>query len=211
MRFFDSAQENYAGLQKIIPASFKCGYCNNEVSSDSGYKIGIGNNGQSTQRAGIYICPSCLGPTFRDLRGIFYPQPTAGNDVDGLPDDISGLYSEARACCGVGSYTSAVLSCRKILMHVAVDLGADENKSFIYYVNWMLDNHHIPPKSGKWVDHIREKGNEANHDIVIMDRDEAERLVRFIEMLLKVNYEFPGLIPEDLVEEQQPSSEPKLI
>jgi hypothetical protein len=45
------------------------------------------------------------------------------------------------------------------------------------------------------VDHIRKKGNEANHEIAIMSRTDAEELISFIEMLLKFMYEFPARIP----------------
>ena len=118
-----------------------------------------------------------------------------GNAVNNLPPDITSLYSEARACCSVGGYTAAMLACRKILMHIAVDLGAEQNKSFMHYVEWMHDNHHIPPKAKAWVDHIRSKGNEANHEITIAKAPDAELIIKFTEMLLKVNYEFPGILP----------------
>jgi len=43
-----------------------------------------------------------------------------------------------------------------------------------------------------WVDHIRKKGNEANHEIIIVEKDDATELLSFVEMLLKVIYEFPA-------------------
>jgi len=46
------------------------------------------------------------------------------------------------------------------------------------------------------VDHIRKKGNEANHEIILMDKKDAENLITFIEMLLKVIYDFPARIPK---------------
>jgi hypothetical protein len=192
MRFFDSKSCTYHQALDLTPVEFTCGYCNNPVGSDYGYRILQKNN--ATQVGGVYICPSCLGPVFRDLKGEFYPKPTAGNAVANLPDDISRLYNEARDCCGVGAYTASVLACRKILMHVAVDLGADGDQSFLQYVEWLHNQHHIPPNGKAWVDHIRQKGNETNHDIVIAQRPDAETLIKFTEMLLKVNYEFPGLI-----------------
>jgi len=195
--FFDSSQYGYFQKQQIDPQSFQCGYCNNPVTSDRGYKIGGHRDGSGNQVGGVYICPSCQGALFCDVQKNFYPKPTMGNAVQNLPPGIAALYSEARACCGVGGYTAAVLSCRKILMHIAVDLGAEQNKSFMHYVEWMHDNHHIPPKGKTWVDHIRSKGNEANHEITIAKQSDAERLIKFTEMLLKVNYEFPGSLPKE--------------
>jgi len=44
------------------------------------------------------------------------------------------------------------------------------------------------------VDHIREKGNEATHEILLMSREDAEDLIEFTEMLLRVVYEFPAKV-----------------
>ncbi len=49
-----------------------------------------------------------------------------------------------------------------------------------------------------WVDHIRERGNEANHEITIMSADDAQSLIQFTEMLLKLVFEFPKKMPVKL-------------
>jgi hypothetical protein len=54
----------------------------------------------------------------------------------------------------------------------------------------------VPPNGRGWVDHIRQKGHEANHEIVLMSQKDAEDLVTFVEMLLKFVYEFPNRIPK---------------
>jgi len=46
------------------------------------------------------------------------------------------------------------------------------------------------PDGNDWVDYIRKKSNEANHEIVIMDKEIAEDLISFIEMLLRFIFEF---------------------
>ena len=48
----------------------------------------------------------------------------------------------------------------------------------------------IFPNGKNWLDHIRSKSNEANHEIVIMKRDEADDLISFTEMLLRLVFEF---------------------
>ena len=77
-------------------------------------------------------------------------------------------------------------------MNVAVEEGADENESFAVYVNWLADKGFVPAKGRSWVDRIRERGNEANHEIPDIDRTDAEDVLSFTEMLLKVNYEMPA-------------------
>jgi uncharacterized protein DUF4145 len=93
------------------------------------------------------------------------------------------------------AFTPAVLACRKILMNVAVHLQAKENQSFVDYVNYLASQGYIPPNGKHWVDHIRTKSNEANHEIRLMSKDEAETLIILTEMMLKFIYELPNTIP----------------
>jgi len=79
-------------------------------------------------------------------------------------------------------------------MHIAVSKGAKPGESFISYVEFLASQNYIPPDARDWVDHIRTKSNEANHEIVILPKEDAEELVSFIEMLLKVIFEFPAAI-----------------
>lgn len=79
-------------------------------------------------------------------------------------------------------------------MHLAVDKGAKAGGSFVGYVEFLSDNGYVPPGGKHWVDYIREKGNEANHEIKIMNREDATNLLNFTEMLLRLIYDFPGRI-----------------
>ncbi|MCT7650544.1 DUF4145 domain-containing protein [Aliarcobacter butzleri] len=102
---------------------------------------------------------------------------------------------KARRCTGEGCYTGAVLLCRKMLMNIAVVQGAKEGLKFIEYVTYLSDNGYTPPNGKHWVDHIRKKGNEATHEIAVMNEDDAKELIIFIEMLLRFIYEFPMMVP----------------
>jgi hypothetical protein len=79
-------------------------------------------------------------------------------------------------------------------MNVAVAQGAPENRNFMEYVEYLADNGYVPPNGRGWVDHIRRKGNEANHEIALMSRTDGEDLITFAEMLLKFIYEFPARV-----------------
>ena len=81
-------------------------------------------------------------------------------------------------------------------MSIAVAQGADPNKPFVAYVEYLADKGYVPPNGRGWVDHIRKKGNEANHEIVVMTQPDAEDLISFSEMLLKFIYEFPSRVPK---------------
>lgn len=170
----------------IEPRTYTCGYCGKVVGTNQGYHPNIAG-------VRIYICPFCWQPTFFN-GDIQTPGVAYGNEVGSLPDDVDALYREARNSMAVSSHTAAVLNCRKLLMHIAVNEGAPPGQSFLDYVQYLASKGYIPPHGQGWVDHIRSKGNEANHEIRIMGKADAEELISFTEMLLKFIYEFPAKI-----------------
>lgn len=176
-------------LHNIEPRKYTCGHCARQVASDKGYYADT----QSWVR--IYICPWCGNPTYFGYDNEQIPGVAYGEDVDSLPEDVGALYREARRCMTVSSYTAAVLICRKVLMNVAVDKGAEEDQSFKQYVNYLAEKGYVPPEGKGWVDHIRDRGNDANHEIALMERADAETLIAFLGMLLKIIYEFPRKAP----------------
>jgi len=80
-------------------------------------------------------------------------------------------------------------------MNVAVALRANAGDSFASYVQFLADQGYVPPNGKHWVDHIRTKSNEANHEITMMSKEEAERLITFVEMMLKFIHELPNVVP----------------
>ncbi len=183
--------DDWSSIQKIRPHRYKCGYCNALVSPDKGYP-GVGGL--------ICICSGCNRPSYfetnpapgvpKQIPGIPFGEP-----VRNLPDLVAKLYEEARIASAAGAHTAAVLATRKLLMHIAVDQKAPTNKSFIEYVEYLAKNGFVPPNGQTWVDHIRKKGNEANHEIILMTDSDSRDLITFVEMLLKFIYEFPSRVP----------------
>lgn len=178
---------NTSDLEK---AGWTCGYCGREVGGNVGFRRDV-SDGKS-----IYICPRCENPTafIPDGWGVIrqYPGAIHGNEVEHLPDSVSAIYDEVRRCIQYSAYTAAVLAMRKLLMHVAVEQGAKEGMSFIEYIDYLDENHWIPPNGRDWADAIRRGGNEATHEIVVATEGDAKQLLDFAEMLLKFVYEFPA-------------------
>ena len=191
----DPNRFGWAGKQGLPALAYICGFCNNKVSSVLGYKVGTHKDGSGQQIAAVYLCPHCGSPTFRNIHGSHVPDVAFGSPVDHVPENLNNLYNEARKCTSNSAYTAVVLLCRKILMHIGVEQGAEAGEGFLYYVNYLSEQGYVPPNGKHWVDHIRKKGNEANHEIVLMERDDAKDLILFIEMLLKFIYEFPKMVP----------------
>ncbi len=193
-----NAQDTYEQAKQ-----YRCGYCELNVATNMGYGQKIVKKhdiyaGESKEPPRfvqhIAICPNCAKPTFWD--GVQQvPGPPYGGDVKHLPPDIDSLYKEVRNCMQVAAYTSGAMACRKILMNVAVHQGAKENGTFKGYVEYLVDNGFVPPNGKSWVDHIKDKGNEANHEIPSMSQTDLSYLIMFTGGLLTFIYEFPGNMP----------------
>ncbi len=196
---------NWNEARHLSAKSYICGFCNDKVSSEQGFSVSSFFNGATrvAHQRGIYICPSCSGPTFFDFKeeNNQLPGVLIGHSIANIPEEINYIYYEARRSYSVGAYTGSVLLSRKMLMNITVYLGktqgVEEGKSFAYYVDFLEKNGHIPLATLGWVDHIRKQGNEATHKIDVKTAEDAENLLLFIEMLLKINFEYPSkIIPQ---------------
>ena len=178
---------NWSNVGNVEARSFTCGHCGIRTGNDRGFR-------ETEYRWKIYLCPSCERPTFFE-EGKQIPGPPFGNEVEHLSPDIASIFKEARAAHTAGAHTASVMTCRKILMNVAVSLGAEEGKPFAAYVEWLLAEHHLPPNAKGWLDYIRLRANEANHEIRLNSQEDSERLITLVEMLLKIVYELPSTVP----------------
>ena len=182
---------NWESLSQLEPRAYACGYCNMMIGTNSGYYF------RGRPDLLIYICSFCKQPSyFNDDLDTQIPGVAYGDVVESLPADVASLYEEARKCMAASAHTAAALLARKLLMNVAVEQGAKENQTFLSYVEYLADNGYVPPNGRAWVDHIRDKGNEAAHEIRLISKAEAELLIAFLAMLLKFIYEFPGKLPQ---------------
>lgn len=179
-------QGQWTQPQVVGPISYVCGYCGDRVASNQGYQV-------SGSGARLHICGGCARPSFFEGSNQT-PAPSFGAKVEHVPSDANALYDEARRCMQVEAYTCAVLALRTLISHIAVERGAPKNQSFLAYVKYLVDQGFVPPGSDQWIDTIRTSGNDAAHDLEIMDRARAEQLISFAELILKFIYEFPGRV-----------------
>lgn len=183
--------------QVKMSASYTCGYCGLRVNSEKGLNIDDSTRWEHylDNNYGVYICTNCKLPTF--IYGdIQVPGNEFGNSVSNVPEEVNNVYEEARKSFSVGAYSGVILLARKLIMHVAVSFKAEEGKTFAYYVQYLSDNNYISVRSNGWIDEIRKMGNQSNHEIEINTKDDAEKIIKFCEMLLKTNYEYPAMIDD---------------
>lgn len=179
-------------LSELDSKSYTCGYCGERINSNVGYFLtNEYHAGREPSGEGfIYICHNCNMPTFFDYRSQV-PASAYGRFFakDIFPDEKTFLlYNEVRNCFKANAYSSCVLSARKLLMHIAVDCGAEEDKKFVYYVDYLDTNNYIPKNCKEWVDIIRSKGNEATHHIEIFNENDAKQIINFLEIIISVIY-----------------------
>lgn len=175
--------------------NYVCGFCGSDITSKEGYCITKSDNYSTPTGEGyIYICHKCNNPTFFDY-DVQNPGSPYGKKFDEniFPDDSTFLlYNEIRNCISSHAYTAAVLSARKLLMHISVNCGAEKGKRFEYYVDYLDENGYVAKNCKKWVDIIRRKANEANHEIQIFSENDAKQIIKFIEIMISVIYEMPS-------------------
>lgn len=182
-------QVEYKNASKVTCNQITCGYCGNQIAPDYGYSI------STHEYAPIYIyrCPCCDNPIiYNAVTKVSYPGEPFGREVKGLPENIQTLYDECRTCYANQCYTSSQMIARTLLMHIAVEQGAQAGDTFAAYINYLDSNGYIPPQGRAWVDFIRQSGNVANHQIVIKEKEETEKVITFLSSLLLFIYELPA-------------------
>jgi uncharacterized protein DUF4145 len=149
---------------------------------------------ESNTQTRLFACTACHMP-YIDLQaeGRTIPGQRLGSSVKNVPPDLARLYEEARDAASASAYTACAMVARKVLMNLAVLEGADKNKSFQFYVDYLAQNGFVPPKGRPWVDKIRTTGNTATHEIEIVSEAEARDVMYLVENLLRFNFEMTGL------------------
>lgn len=191
----NNSKTYWANLKQLKNNSYRCGYCGDKVSSQLGIPLIFEQNlGAIIQEqiGGLYLCPNCSKFTefTSDDKDYQFPRPKFGNPVKNLPEPLERIYNEARNCISLECYTASVMICRKALMHISVSQGAKPGRSFIDYINFLEKKGFLPPLGKGWVDNIRKKGNEANHEIKEATLEDAKNIIELLEMLLKFIYEY---------------------
>lgn len=120
-----------------------------------------------------------------------------GCEFKDIPDisenDIKKMYKEIRDSYSIGAYTCSVIGCRTLLAHIAVEVGAEPNKSFQYYVKYIEEKCLAPFMKKDWLDDVRSISNECVHELVMADKDLAYDMIRLSEILLNSMYNIPDV------------------
>jgi hypothetical protein len=137
-------------------------------------------------------------PVSIDMSGKVIPpsQFLPFEDIKHLPELIEKMFNECRKSFSNKCYYSVIVVARSLLMHVAVDKGANTNLKFIQYVDYLQNEEYITSRDRIWIDSIRLVGNHFIHDIDEASKSDANKLIVFISQLLKNLYELPHMVQE---------------
>lgn len=84
--------------------------------------------------------------------------------------------------------------CRKILMHLAVDLlHAEPGLAFDQYIAALDEAGYLAPGLKPVVDKVRVRGNTASHELPASTEPDSSTTMGITEHLLRTAYEIPSL------------------
>ena len=192
----DSRWEHW---EDIVSIPYTCWSCGENVASTGG-RLGFGDSDSAGHMAVVH-CSRCDMPNiiicdsnWNNARSII-PAPNANQKVKNLPENVKQAYDEACICLSCNALTATMMMCRKLLKCVAIDVDEEANKgrrTWMHYVAFFHDNGYLSPIAYKRLNIVRIVGNEANHDLKPISRQEAEALLSLITTLLVSIYEFPS-------------------
>lgn len=111
---------------------------------------------------------------------------------EGWPELLTRLFNEAARAYSAGAYTATAIVCRKLLMACACDQGDEDGKPFTAYVDFITNTVLTFPKARTAIDAIRQIGNEANHNVQFVPKEDARRALLIVSYMLNTIYSLPS-------------------
>ena len=108
------------------------------------------------------------------------------------PTDLANLYEEASKTFAASAHTACAMVCRKVLMATACENGDDDGKTFVQYVDYIIDKVLTFPKARDAIKKIKDIGNEANHKIAFVAEPDARRSMQIVTYMLNTIYSLPS-------------------
>ena len=187
----EEQQEAMVGLRPVY-RNFECGHCGRSTNG----RVVCSQTDDNDNTKILWCQCSCE----RQLPTVIvvddegqkqFPEYCQFQPGKNWPADLTRLFEEAARSFSACAYTSATMVCRKILMVCACHEGADEGLQFVKYVDYIVENVLPLPKAKGSIDAIRTIGNDANHEVNFVSRDDAQRALSIVNYLLTSAYSLP--------------------
>ncbi len=108
------------------------------------------------------------------------------------PEELRKLFEESAMAFAAGAYTASSMVSRKILMVCACHEGDEEGKKFVQYVDFITDRVLVFPRAKDAIKRIKDIGNDANHEVCFVSREDAERALSIVRYMLTTVYSLPS-------------------
>lgn len=169
-------------------------------SFESPFGYSNGEYYDSAIQISFFRCPSCgnytvfaegIGEMVKDINTIIKPNSLAKQFPDYIPETIRNDYEEAYAILHLSPKASATLS-RRCLQGMIHDFWDIKLKNLNQEISALKDK--IPADLWSSIDALRQLGNIGAHmekdtDVIVdIDPNEAESLIKLIELLMKEWY-----------------------
>ena len=143
----------------------------------------------------VCSCPNDEPTTIVERGGVVIHQLPEAREFqvgEKWPPELEQLFDEAAKSYAAGAFTACAMVCRKILMACACHEGDADGKHFTDYVDYITNTVLTFPKAKDSIDKIRGIGNEANHKIRFVSRDDARRAMSIVSYMLSTIYSLPS-------------------
>jgi hypothetical protein len=139
-------------------------------------------------------CPACLDGILRTSDGAVWPPAPIATPIANLPEDVAHAWKEAQSAHAVAAHTAAEMMCRKILMHLAVDVANGKpGGTFVSFIEDLDKAGYIGTGLKPVIAKVKDRGNTANHELPASTEQESLTTLKITEHLLRSVYEIPGL------------------
>ena len=192
----------------MVPKSLiaECAYC--EAQVDAAVKGTFEHFDPDTMdfpaRTSLLQCPRCTGPLLvsEDILGshgardvydepyrLFPPRTRQMLGVE-VPESIRRAVYEAERCLKAKAPTAAAIMCRKAMEGICVDQGQRKGSLAAKLKN-LSDSGDLDPKLYEWADSLRDRGNNAAHDVESeVSREDATDLLALAVAVAEYVYTF---------------------
>ena len=187
-------------MMSVFDDTFRNRYPSFNDSNDVVYSIRENIYGASCIRLTFYKCPNCgeytilaegMGTKVKDVSMQIRPKSLAKQFPEYIPEVIRNDYEEAYAIINLSPKASATLS-RRCLQGMIRDFWDIKESNLAKAIEKLEEK--IPAQQWKVIDGVRRIGNIGAHMekdinlIVDIEPDEAQRLIKLIELLLEQWY-----------------------
>lgn len=178
---------------------YTCGYCGHSVHARilaKTYAPFMTTMGMTDQLADVICLCECgrITTIHKDvISDIQVPEPKPYKSDKKWDAGVAALFDEAADCFTRNAYTATAMLCRRILMVLACNKKAEPGLRFVQYVDYLAEEVFKDERAHETLTDIKDIGNEANHELEDVSRDEGLFVLEATFHLLNSVYSLPSL------------------